>query len=241
MRSRLLVMAPMLVFLAGCGNLQSQKRAELSPSGLTARTGEFVTLPAQLRTLSVRTGGSDYVSCAEPGPDVAMSDTFKFIAGISQDKSAEASDGVAETSSSSSRKSAINSELQTTTAALELAGRTQTVLLAREFLFRTCEAAANKWIDNAAVKENHQKIIDGVLKLIETDNTKADTAKTKAETAAAVSAVALDASVLGTTGGAVRSAILGACTTALEQCLLKPGADDKAKAACKTTFVECIK
>lgn len=230
----------LLVSVGGC-SLVPQKHAELSPSNEMKGLGEIVTLPAQLRTVGIKKHQNTFISCAEPGPDVALSDTFKLITGITSDTSANANDGATNSNTSASNKFGINNDLQLTTTALELAGRTQTVLLAREFMFRTCEAAANGWIDNTVVKSNHEKIIDGIANLIKNENTKAETAKTKAETEAKIATIILDEKALNIGGDAVRAAIVNACTNTLTQCIKEPELDEKGKAACQAAFLKCIK
>lgn len=226
--------------LGGCG-LLPQKHAELSPSRETIGLGEVVTLPAQLRTISIKKKDNSFIACSEPGPDVALSDTFKLVTGISADNSTGATDGTTNSSANSTQKIGVNNDLQASTAALELAGRTQVVLLAREFMFRTCEAASNGWLTSEIVQKNHEKVIDNITKLIESDKAKADTAKAKAETVASAAAAALDDKILQSGASAVKAAIVNACTNTLVQCLSKPNIDDKGKTACQSSFTECIK
>lgn len=221
--------------LSGCGSMMAQKNAELAPTRVTTTSGEMVTMPAQLRTVTNKTSAGSYISCAEPGPDVAMSDTFKLITGITSDTSSSANGGDGK-SASAGNKTSLNNDLQTTTTALELAGRTQTVLLAREFLYRTCEAASNNWIDGAQVKAAHTEILKQITGLVETD-------KKKAETTAAISgAIAtgkLDPKLLGNAAAAVSAAIRDSCNKEFVDCLGKAGADEKAKTQCTTNFNKC--
>jgi hypothetical protein len=211
--------------LSGCGSLMAQKTAELAPTRVTQEKGEMVTLPAQLRTITNKNEQGSYISCAEPGPDVAMSDTFKLITGITAD-------------SSTGNKATLNNDLQTSTTALELAGRTQTVLLAREFLYRTCEAASNDWLGKDDVKAAHLQILKQITGLIETDKNKAETS---AVIAGAVASGKLDPKILGYTAVAVSGAIRDACVKTFEECVAKPGVDEKAKSVCRSAFIECLK
>jgi hypothetical protein len=234
-----------LILLSSCG-LMPQKHAELAPSRETIGLGEVVTLPAQLRILEVKKYNSSVTMCAEPVPDVALSDTFKLITGAVSDSSATAktnlSNGTTNTTSDDLKnKIDLKNDLQTATTALELAGRTQLVLLAREFMFRTCEAAANGWIDGPNVLANQKAVIDSITKLADSDKTKADTAKTKADTEAKVTAAALDDKVLQSTSASMKTALVNACTNNLVDCVSKPKIDDKAKAACQVSFNECMK
>lgn len=68
--------------------------------------------------------------------------------------------------------------------ALELAGRTQVVLLAREFLCRNCEARANGWLKDEQFYASQDKIITQIADMIKADKAKAETDKAKAETVA---------------------------------------------------------
>lgn len=227
--------------ISGCG-LIPPKNVELAPSRETTGKGEILSMPAQLRTVTVKNRIGAFVSCAEPGPDVALSDTFRLITGITSDISASANTG-ANQSTSAGRKASLNNDLQTSTTALELAGRTQTVLLARELLYRTCEAAANGWIDGAAVAKQQQDIISQIKDLIKTDSTKADTAKTNADTAKvkAEADAKLDAKLIGVGADAIRASIIKSCTEAFQQCITKPGIDNQGIAACQATVANCLK
>lgn len=235
MKKYLVVMLAVNI-LSGCGSLLSQKEADLAPSRITANIGEMVTLPSQLRTITNKTKEGAYISCAEPGPDVATSDTFKFITGITTDTSTstKSADG---SSASAGNKIGINNDFQTSTTALELAGRTQTVLLAREFLYRTCEAASNGWIAAKDVAAAHESILKNITTLIETDKKKADTT---AAIAGAVASGKLDAKLLGGSAAVVSGAIREACTNNYDECISKAGVDKKAKGVCRTDLNKCL-
>jgi len=210
----------------------AQKEAKLTPTRETTGKGEMISLPAQLRTVTNKLNSGDYTTCAEPGPDVALSDTFKLITGITSDTSAAVNDGNGG-STNAGNKVSLNNDLQTSTTALELAGRTQTVLLAREFLYRTCEAASNKWLQAEDVKKAHEKILEQITGLIETDKKKAETS---AAVATAVAAGKLDGKLLGTAAAAVSGAIRDAAIKSFVECLKKAGDDNKAKSTCEATF-----
>lgn len=222
--------------LTGCGSLMAQKEAELAPSRVTTATGEMVTLPAQLRTITNKTSKGSYISCAEPGPDVAMSDTFKLITGITSDTSSSVNNGNG-SSATAGNKTGLNNDLQTSTTALELAGRTQTVLLAREFLYRTCEAASNGWIEAKDVAEAHKSILNNITTLINTDNKKAETT---AAVAGAIATMKLDQKILGSTATVVKGVIRDACTKDFEECMSKAESDEKAKGVCRAGFNKCL-
>ncbi|MDD5395614.1 MAG: hypothetical protein PHE17_21545 [Thiothrix sp.] len=221
--------------LTGCGSMLAQKTAELAPTRVTTTSGEIVTMPAQLRTMTNKTSAGSFISCAEPGPDVAMSDTFKLITGITSDTSSTINGGGGK-SASAGNKVALNNDLQTSTTALELAGRTQTVLLAREFLYRTCEAASNNWITGAQVNAAHTEILKQITGLIETDKKKAETT---AAIAGAVATGKLDPKLLGNAATAASGAIRDACNKEFVECLGKAGSNEKEKAQCTVNFNKC--
>ncbi len=223
--------------LSACSNLLSQKGAELVPTGLEKTKGETVTLPAQLRTLTIKTSNTSFLSCAEPGPDVALSDTFKLVTAVTSERATSVA-GAASAPDTAERKGSLSNDLQSSTTALELAGRTQTVLLAREFLFRTCEAAANGWLDKADVKEAHKGTLVQIAGMVAADTKKAETAGVLAVASAAIQ---LDPKVLLNTSSAVRDAIQSACLKQFEECLARPGLDDKGKGVCRASFIECTK
>lgn len=229
---RLFVVALSFVILSGCGNMLAQKEARLVPTRETKGKGELISFPGQLRTLTNKLTVGGYITCAEPAPDIALSDTLKLITGITSDTTAAitGNDGA---STNAGNKISLNNDLQTTTAALELAGRTQTVLLAREFLYRTCEAASNKWLEPKDVKEAHEKILQQITGLIEIDKKKAETS---AAIATAVAAGKLDPKLLGTAAAAVSGAIRDAAIKSFEDCLQKAGDNNKAKAACEAAL-----
>jgi hypothetical protein len=233
----LLVLA---IALSGCSHLLSQKQAELAPSRETLGLGETLTLPAQLRTTTIKKKPGDFISCSEPAPDVALSDTFKLITGITADvaQTASSAASAASSSTSSTGKRTFNNELQSNTTALELAGRTQTVLLAREFLFRTCEAASNGWLDSKAVVMAHRGALDQITGMVAADRQKAETAGVLA--AASVS-IQLDSKALLNAGSVLRDTVGSVCLKSFEECLSKAGSNEKDKEVCRATFARCVK
>jgi hypothetical protein len=223
----------------GCGNLLSQKQAELAPTRETLNLGETLTLPAQLRTTTIKKSAGAFIACSEPAPDVALSDTFKLITGITSEsaQSASSAASAASASTSSNGKRSFNNDLQSSTTALELAGRTQTVLLAREFLFRTCEAASNGWLNSEAVIKAHTGTLEQIAGMVAADKKKAETAGVLA---AASVAIQLESKPLLAAGSALRETLRNACLKTFEECLAKPGLDEKGKEACRAKFATCI-
>jgi len=219
--------------LCGCSYLMSQKEAQLAPSRTSAKEGEIVTLPAQLRTITTKANPGSYITCAEPGPDVALSDTFKLIAGLTYERPSVLT-GLEGASSVAAAKGALSSDLQTSSSAMELAGRTQTVLLAREFLFRTCEAASNGWLTPTAVAESQRKIITAITELVATD-------KDKAAAAAALAFGKLSPEALATAGKAAVEVQTERCADIAVQCISKAGDNATARDSCKAELAKCLK
>ena len=223
------------VMLVGCGTL-AQKKAELVQPEVVKGVGEIVSMPSQLRTLNIKKKASDFLSCAEPGPDVALSDTFKLIAGVSSGVTAPAGDN---DGSSVGKNVELNSDFQTSTTAMELAGRTQVVLLAREFMYRTCEAAANGWLGKDDVKNSHGQIIKQISSMVEGDAAK-QKAKAAAAEVAAATAKKLDPKVVKNVADAIGAAVKGHCMTVYDSCVVKSGSDAKAKKACRGQLESCL-
>jgi len=128
MLARNLGLALALLLLGGCGFF-AQKHAEtmtLGDSNIQA-----ITYPPELRAAYAVNEGSTARYCAEPPPDVALSTIEKIAA-----------EAKAKTESGTEAEGKLSAEASTT--ALELAGRTQLVLLAREMLYRACELSLNR-------------------------------------------------------------------------------------------------
>ena len=106
------------------------------------------------------TKSAGYVVCSEPFPDIAMSTAFKFI--------------MQETSGNKASH-------EVSTKALELAGRTQIVLLAREFIASNCRARANGWITNKTFQSNQRRILVQIKEMIAVDKSEAEAPTKKAE------------------------------------------------------------
>ena len=85
-----------------------------------------VTYPSDIRGAYFIKKGSNVRICAEPAPDVALDTLQKLTADISA-KLAATEEGSAKFSSELSAK------------VVQLAGRTELLLLAREMLYRACE------------------------------------------------------------------------------------------------------
>jgi hypothetical protein len=106
--------------------------------------------------------------CAEPAPDVALARTVEFVGkGSYQGASAEAQAKLAE-------------------QLAQLGGRTQTVLILRESLFRLCELSINNpAFPPTELKVLYKEVLDSVVDLAKADVTNAQAAEKKAEAALA--------------------------------------------------------
>lgn len=150
-------------------------------------SGTIYLVPSERRILEVHARGSDavppkdtddvspksagYVVCSEPFPDIAMSTALKLAQKTSGN----------ELSQEASR------------SALPLEGRTQVVLLAREFIASNCRARANHWINNDTFESNQEKILEQIAGMIAVDKSTseaqaklADDKKAQAETQAKI-------------------------------------------------------
>ncbi len=232
---RTILFITLCLALSGCNTL-SQKRAEHVDSPVLGETGELVSLPSQLRTIAIKKAATSYLSCSEPAPDTALSDTFKLVTGISKNKSSSTATG--EDSTTASNIAGINNDFQTSTTALELAGRTQVVLLAREFMYRTCEAASNGWLDKADVKANHKSIIEQITNLIKADTAKQEKKAADAETKASV-AKKLEIKALTSAATFFDSATAKHCLSNYDSCITKAAGDAAKTKACKTEHTNC--
>ena len=124
------------VTLSACGVPQRSAKV----LDIKANTVSAVTYPADLRGAYMQTGESKVQFCAEPAPDVALQSLVK----VTENLKATTPSGIQVEGSASGEFAA---------KVIQLAGRTQLVLLAREMLYRACELALNHDTDkNTAVE-----------------------------------------------------------------------------------------
>lgn len=152
MTTRKLLIVPALIalaFLSGCAALTPPARTHVLEAGKpyvidydASRRGAYI-LPAD---------GSLRV-CAEPAPDVALESITKIIAEL---RLAQAdADG--------------NAQIELSTRVVELAGRTQVVLILRESLYRLCEQGINGNLSNDQIAVLYQQVLDTIVMLAKTD------------------------------------------------------------------------
>ncbi len=161
---RWLLLSYLIFLLSGCAETGSKIKSLDGASVYLAdydasRRGELLTIQyGDKQTTRIR-------SCSEPAPDVALS----FLNAIK---------------GSLQLPNGPNGNIDTSfnTTALELAGRDELVLLAREALFRICEASINNTIHDRDVKELFKEVFFNVTRIAELQ---AEKAKSVAETAKA--------------------------------------------------------
>lgn len=152
------------VLLSGCANFYPPSRiAVLKPN-----TQYWASYDASRRGawISTDAAGRSIASCAEPAPDVALS----LATAVKAKGSAPGGP-------------AVEGELSATATALALAGRDNVVLLARETLFRICEAAASGRIDQKDVAPLFREIIKQTTSIAsaQADKSKAQTKQAAVE------------------------------------------------------------
>lgn len=165
----------------------------------------IASIPTQLRGAYVtkKTNNSTlYTYCAEPFADVAASNSFKATADannklntlIDAQASRTNSDGSNQTASAKTDQQiqqVVNGTLETINTIVKLEGRTQYVLLAREMMYRTCEAATNGWLGNTPediatnVTKEHAQVVSALITMLVAEKEKA-----AAESNTAIAAVA---------------------------------------------------
>jgi len=137
----------------------------------------------------------------------------------------------------------INVGLNTVNQIVALEGRTQFVLLAREMLFRTCEASANGKLESAdsAVAKQHALVFNALAKMLDTQKVEAETEKAKAEAEKAKAVVAaaekLDPKILKVfANNSLNKTILDQYLEEYTSCITDSGDDQGKKDKCKRSY-----
>lgn len=189
--------------VVGCSNPQRRaKTVDHEDLGFdTADTTQrhkpgIVTLPGELRSVYIAGNQTESLLryCAEPAPDIAAQAALKVATSLegalNSEASGSSSSGANDTaeSVSASGKSGGNAKLtnnvEHTVTVLELAGRSQAVLLTRELAYRVCELRLNGAITNAEAKTLLEKVVDVSTTLAQADKATADAKKATADAAA---------------------------------------------------------
>lgn len=154
------------VFVVGCANISSPS----SSKEIDIKKSYWMSYDASRRGSIIISNGTNTKSCSEPAPDVALS----FVNTLKG--SLTTPDGL----------SAQGVEASFNATALALAGRDDVVLLAREALFRICEANMNGALADNEVKSLFSEVFTQVKEIAlaqaESSKSKAEAAKAELET-----------------------------------------------------------
>jgi hypothetical protein len=146
--------------LNGCAS--TQKKAKVIYIDKTPVSA--ITYPAELRGAYFIVSQNNKVNyCAEPAPDVAMDSLQKLAASITAQLPAD-------------KKIEGKLDTELSNKVVQLAGRTQLILLAREMLYRSCELTMN-YPDAAGFNQAltmYMRVADLVQDLGKTDRTLAE-------------------------------------------------------------------
>lgn len=118
--------------------------------------GDLATFPADLRGAYIFPDGAKIRYCAEPVPDIAIQSMAKIS-------------GQLQALIASGQTISASASYDLTTQAIELAGRTQLLLIAREMLYRACELSINNPNDIEIQVQLYSRVADLVEKLGESD------------------------------------------------------------------------
>lgn len=149
-----IIILSLVLYLCGCSAFFPPAEKNELKSG-----AYWLNYDAERRGAVILPKDGDYQYCAEPAPDVARSLINKIQADI---------------------KDRGNGSIESDVNAIELAGRTNTVLIAREALYRLCEININKSLSGAEVV----KMFDATISMI-SEVVKAEGARSNAKAAAA--------------------------------------------------------
>lgn len=146
-----------LILIQGCSVPQRKANVlKVDPAGVTA-----ISYPTELRGAYFIKKGSDIRVCAEPTPDVSLESLQKLTANLKVNSSA-----------TKNVDSKIAAELNT--KVIQLAGRTELLLLARELLYRACEISLNTEISDESVLTIYSRVADLVSDLGKGDRASAE-------------------------------------------------------------------
>jgi hypothetical protein len=156
-------------------------------------------------------------------------------------------------STSASNNLAVQANLNLSREVVELQGRTQLVLLAREFMYRNCEAAANGYISREDYLTLHKASINQVSEMLKASVSKAEAENTAAEakkTAAEAKKAEADAKkieaeterlkILTKTDGTIFQSQLKYCKSELLKCIKVASGNSEKETVCSTTYDKCI-
>lgn len=185
-----------LALVPGCASQIQSTRPVLIP--LEAKSGVVVTSAAQRQTY-IRPVGKDVPAirvCAEPMPDAVLDQ--RLATALEAAHKGSVSVKLRKVDLSISSDDALKYARELALDHQELAGRTWTVLLAREFLYRMCELTLNLdpgTADFAEAAKHYDKIADAITKIAEAEKEQAEGRKIEAEVERSKLKAAIDAQV----------------------------------------------
>jgi hypothetical protein len=155
----------MLLLLAGCAGANQEKAYtdEIGKDGF-----RLVSYTGTTRGAYIWPDGKAGHICAEPPPDLGLTTAREISANLKAAASALGAIG--------SPSLEAGGVAKLSSAAIELAGRSQLVLLTREFLYRDCELAANfgpGTTEYTVLGAQYGKVLDVVLELAKADRDRA--------------------------------------------------------------------
>jgi hypothetical protein len=154
--ARLIVLG-ICVLLSACGLFpQKDVRLESLKDGVTV-----VSYPAEMRGAYIIPGQGQDTVCSEPAPDVALKSVAELSSKLSANVQGET-------------KLDAEAAAKVTTEAIQLAGRTQLVLVARDMLYSLCSVSRNNRFSPEQVKEIYSQIAQVLTVLATADETNAN-------------------------------------------------------------------
>ncbi len=140
-----------VVFLSGCTGIHKQK-----PRIMTLKPETSVSLSASTAVTYIRSDNDDLIVCSRSSPDALFDQGDAFSLSASLINTGNDSGGDSESSEE-----------------IEMAGRTPTVILAREVFYNTCEFSANYNLSKDEASTVFQKALDSIVAVwkIEAGNT----------------------------------------------------------------------
>lgn len=252
------------LLISGCAQLGITEQKTINHKNLS-EDGELsiASIPTQLRGAYVTkktNNTAPYTYCAEPFADVAASNSYKATADATNKLNSLIDSQATRANSDGSNRSAsaktdqqiqqvVNGTLETLNTIVQLEGRTQYVLLAREMMYRTCEAASNGWYGTdenliaTRVSSEHSAVVEALTRMLVAEKEKA-TAQSNTAVAAVTAAVAdgkIDKSVLtAMTANDAYTVMREQQIKKLDNCL-KSAKNDKEKSACASDFTDQTK
>jgi len=147
-------------------------------------------------------------------------------------------------SNTATNNTAIEASLNLTRKVIELQGRTQLVLMAREFMYRNCEAAANGFISKEDFLAMHELSIRQISEMLKASVVKAEAQKAEADakrnTAEAEKLKAEAAQILLETEAVNYQAQIKYCSEKNITCIKNASGDAQKEKKCKAIFEKCL-